>query len=179
MKERNLTNRTVWSREVLKGSLEGLIIALLLFRILFNVVVVSGPSMVPTLADNSVILTNHIKPNLEFESIVVCNSSGLDENIVKRIIGCPGDTIDIDFAAGIVYRNGVALDEPYTAEPTYLYESVDFPIMVPDGCLFVMGDNRNNSTDSRDSRVGCVDERDIMGAAVLRVLPFGKIGAAE
>ena len=70
MKERNLTNRTVWSREVLKGSLEGLIIALLLFRILFNVVVVSGPSMVPTLADNSVILTNHIEPNLEFESIV-------------------------------------------------------------------------------------------------------------
>jgi len=79
----------------------------------------------------------------------------------------------------IVYRNGVALDEPYTAEPTYLYESVDFPITVPDGCLFVMGDNRNNSTDSRDSRVGCVDERDIMGAAMLRVLPFGKIGAAE
>ena len=114
MKERNLTNRTVWSREVLKGSLEGLIIALLLFRILFNVVVVSGPSMVPTLADNSVILTNHIKPNLEFESIVVCNSSGLDENIVKRIIGCPGDTIDIDFEQGVVYRNGIALSEPYT-----------------------------------------------------------------
>ena len=107
MKEQNLTNRTVWSREVLKGSLEGLIIALLLFRILFNVVVVSGPSMVPTLADNSVILTNHIKPNLEFESIVVCNSSGLDENIVKRIIGCPGDTIDIDFEQGVVYRNGM------------------------------------------------------------------------
>ena len=95
------------------------------------------------------------------------------------VIGKGGDTIDIDFAAGIVYRNGVALDEPYTAEPTYLYESVDFPITVPDGCLFVMGDNRNNSTDSRDSRVGCVDERDIMGAAMLRVLPFGKIGAAE
>ena len=90
-----------------------------------------------------------------------------------------GDTIDIDFTAGIVYRNGEALDEPYTAEPTYLYESVDFPITVPDGCLFLMGDNRNNSTDSRDTRVGCVDERDIMGAAVLRVLPFGKIGAAQ
>ena len=95
------------------------------------------------------------------------------------VIGKGGDTIDIDFAAGIVYRNGVALDEPYTAEPTYLYESVDFPITVPDGCLFLMGDNRNNSTDSRDTRVGCVDERDIMGAAVLRVLPFGKIGAAQ
>ena len=95
------------------------------------------------------------------------------------VIGKGGDTIDIDFAAGIVYRNGVAIDEPYTAEPTYLYESVDFPITVPDSCLFVMGDNRNNSTDSRDSRVGCVDERDIMGAAMLRILPFGKIGAAE
>lgn len=100
MKERNLTNRTVWSREVLKGSMEGAYYRSPFVRILFNVVVVSGPSMVPTLADNSVILTNHIKPNLKFESIVVCNSSGLDENIVKRIIGCPGDTIDIDFERG-------------------------------------------------------------------------------
>ena len=132
MKERNLTNRTVWSREVLKGSLEGLIIALLLFRLLFNVVVVSGPSMVPTLADNSVILTNHIKPYLEFESIVVCNSSGLDENIVKRIIGCPGDTIDIDFEQGVVYRNGIALSEPYTNTPTNIEydDGISFPLTV-------------------------------------------------
>ena len=86
MKEQNLTNRTVWSREVLKGSLEGLIIALLLFRILFNVVVVSGPSMVPTLADNSVILTNHIKPNLEFESIVVWMKISLSALLVAPVI---------------------------------------------------------------------------------------------
>ena len=88
-----------------------------------------------------------------------------------------GERILINLLADPDY--GEALDEPYTAEPTYLYESVDFPITVPDGCLFLMGDNRNNSTDSRDSRVGCVDKRDIMGAAVLRIFPFGRIGAAE
>lgn len=118
------------------------------------------------------------KPDYD-DIVVVDGYTEYGRPLVKRVIGKGGDTIDIDFTAGIVYRNGEALDEPYTAEPTYLYESVDFPITVPDGCLFLMGDNRNNSTDSRDTRVGCVDERDIMGAAVLRVLPFGKIGAAQ
>ena len=125
------------------------------------------------------ILINLMKQPDYGDIVVVDGYTSYGKPLVKRVIGKGGDTINIDFAAGIVYRNGVALDEPYTAEPTYLYESVDFPITVPDGCLFVMGDNRNNSTDSRDSRVGCVDERDIMGAAMLRILPFGKIGAAE
>ena len=83
--------------------------------------------------------------------------------LVKRVIGIEGDTIDIDFQNGIVYLNGEALEEPYTAEPTYLQESVTFPVTVPEGCLFVMGDNRNHSTDSRDDRVGFVDERDVLG----------------
>ena len=79
------------------------------------------------------------------------------------MIGIEGDTIDIDFQNGIVYLNGEVLEEPYTAEPTYLQESVTFPVTVPEGCLFVMGDNRNHSTDSRDDRVGFVDERDVLG----------------
>ena len=134
----------------------------LVFTFGVRIVKVDGHSMDPTLSNGERILINLLKkPDYD------------------DIIGKGGDTIDIDFTAGIVYRNGEALDEPYTAEPTYLYESVDFPITVPDGCLFLMGDNRNNSTDSRDTRVGCVDERDIMGAAALRVLPFGKIGAAQ
>ena len=104
--------------------------------------------------------------------------TGMDAELsaIKRILaGTQDATIYMDQTE----LANAALDEPYTAEPTYLYESVDFPITVPDGCLFLMGDNRNNSTDSRDTRVGCVDERDIMGAAVRRILPFSKIGAVQ
>ena len=151
----------------------------LVFTFGVRIVKVDGHSMDPTLSNGERILINLLKKPDYDDIVVVDGYTEYGRPLVKRVIGEGGDTIDIDFTAGIVYRNGEALDEPYTAEPTYLYESVDFPITVPDGCLFLMGDNRNNSTDSRDTRVGCVDERDIMGAAVLRVLPFGKIGAAQ
>lgn len=172
MKERNLTNRTIWSREVLKGSLEGLIIALLLFRVMLNVVVVAGTSMVPTLADGSVILTNHIKPNLEFGSIVVCDSDGLEENIVKRIIGCPGDIIDIDFEQGVVYRNGIALDEPYTNTLTNIEynDGISFPLTVEEDYYFVLGDNRNNSLDSRSSLIGLISKTDIKSSYLFTII---------
>ena len=89
--------------------------------------------------------------------------------LVKRVIGMAGDTIDIDFENGVVYRNGNALDEPYTAEPTYLQETVTFPVTVPEGCIFVMGDNRNNSTDSRSASVGFIDTRDVLGRVIMQV----------
>ena len=151
----------------------------LVFTFGLRVVQVDGHSMQPTLLNGERLLMTPLKTPDYGDIVIVDSYIPYGKPLVKRVIGKAGDTIDIDFTAGIVYRNGEALDEPYTAEPTYLYESVDFPITVPDGCLFLMGDNRNNSTDSRDTRVGCVDERDIMGAAVLRVLPFGKIGAAQ
>ena len=151
----------------------------LVFTFGLRVVQVDGHSMQPTLLNGERLLMTPLKTPDYGDVVIVDSYIPYGKPLVKRVIGKAGDTIDIDFTAGIVYRNGEALDEPYTAEPTYLYESVDFPITVPDGCLFLMGDNRNNSTDSRDSRVGCVDKRDIMGAAVLRVLPFGKIGAAQ
>ena len=151
----------------------------LVFTFGLRVVQVDGHSMQPTLLNGERLLMTPLGSPDYGDVVIVDSYIPYGKPLVKRVIGKAGDTMDIDFTAGIVYRNGEALDEPYTAEPTYLYESVDFPITVPDGCLFLMGDNRNNSTDSRDTRVGCVDERDIMGAAVLRVLPFGKIGAAQ
>ena len=151
----------------------------LVFTFGVRIVKVDGHSMDHTLSDGERILINLLKAPDYGDIVVVDGYTDYGKPLVKRVIGMGGDTIDIDFEAGIVYRNGAALEEPYTAEPTYLFESVEFPITVPDGCLFLMGDNRNNSTDSRDVSVGCVDERDIMGAAVLRVLPCGKIGAAE
>ena len=151
----------------------------LVFTFSLRVVQVDGRSLQPTLLTGERLLMTPLKTPDYGDVGIVDSYIPYGKPLVKRGIGKAGDTIDIDISVGIVYCDVDAMFEPYTAEPTYLYESVDFPITVPDGCLFLMGDNRNNSTDSRDVSVGCVDERDIMGAAVLRVLPFGKIGAAE
>ena len=79
--------------------------------------------------------------------------------------------MDIDFVAGLVYVDGVALDEPYTLTPTTLYEGMQFPLVVDEGCVFVMGDNRNESKDSRSPDIGLLDEREILGRAVFLFLP--------
>ena len=128
---------------------------------------VDGSSMNPGLLHGQRLLTP------DYGDIVVTDSRiDYGKPLIKRVIGKAGDTIDIDFAAGIVYRNGEALDEPYTAEPTYMEEGTEFPLTVPENSLFLMGDNRNHSGDSRSSLIGCIDTRDILGVAVLRLAPF-------
>ena len=87
-----------------------------------------------------------------------------------------GQTVDIDFNKGIVYVDGVALKEDYISSPTTNKYEVDFPLYVPEGYIFVMGDNRNGSTDSRDSRVGLIDERCIIGCAHMRIFPIENFG---
>ena len=99
--------------------------------------------------------------------------------LVKRVIGVAGDVIDIDFANGIVTRNGDILEEPYIAELTTMYEGMDFPLTVPERTVFLMGDNRNHSKDSRDPEIGCVDVRDILGTPQLRISPFRAVGVLE
>ena len=98
---------------------------------------------------------------------------------VKRVIAKGGDTISIDYASGTVTVNGEVLDEDYIAEPTYLGYDVEFPYTVPEGTVFVMGDNRNNSLDSRSSYVGCIDERDILGKVLVCFLPFSDFGVVK
>lgn len=133
---------------------------------------VDGISMNPGLLDGQrLLITRLLTP--DYGDIVVTDSRiDYGKPLIKRVIGKAGDTIDIDFAAGIVYRNGEALDEPYTAEPTYMEEGTEFPLTVPENSLFLMGDNRNHSGDSRSSLIGCIDTRDILGVAVLRLAPF-------
>ena len=98
------------------------------------------------------------------------------EPIIKRVIATEGQTIDIDFNAGIVYVDGKALDEPYVNSPTNNQLDFTGKVTVPENCVFVMGDNRNDSTDSRSSLIGCVDKRYIMGKVLLRILPLNKFG---
>ena len=93
------------------------------------------------------------------------------EPIVKRVIATEGQTVDIDFNAGTVYVDGAALEEPYAREATWLAEGVEFPLTVPAGCLFLMGDNRNDSEDSRSADLGPVDSRCVIGKAVFLALP--------
>ena len=96
--------------------------------------------------------------------------------IIKRVIAVAGQTVDIDFSRGIVMVDGQVLEEPYISEPTYMKRDVQFPVTVPEGCVFVMGDNRNRSLDSRDSSIGMIDQQSILGKAVFRLFPFQKMG---
>ena len=152
-----------------------LVVILLVFLLLFRVVVVSGPSMNSTLVhgDYLLLINNVFYRNPQQGDIIVAAKDSFKdgEPIIKRVIATEGQWVDIDFEAGIVYVNGTALDEPYTNTPTNLYEGVDFPLMVDEGCLFVMGDNRNESKDSRSLEIGQIDQREILGRAIFLFLP--------
>ena len=174
-------------------ALVGSVLAVVLvFTFLIRLIGVDGHSMVPTLqnGDRLLVLSSLLDHDYEYGDIVVLREeSFLEEPIVKRVIATEGQTVDIDFEAGIVYVDGEALDEPYINEPTYMEEGTEFPLTVPEGCIFVMGDNRNHSSDSRDSRLGTVDTRCVLGKAVFLAFPgaddvtgereFGRIGLID
>lgn len=140
------------------------VVIYLLLGVIFNVYFVSGQSMMPTLHDGEIVIGNHIAPDLQHGKIIVCKPSGYDRVIIKRIIGMPGDTVDIDFTTGIVYLNGEPLDEPYVEAPTYSDLGMKFPLTVEEGTYFVLGDNRNNSRDSRWPTIGLIQQDEILGS---------------
>ena len=161
----------------------------LIFTFVIRLIGVDGHSMVPTLQDGDrlLVLNSMLYNDYQYGDIVVLRKeSFLTEPIVKRVIATEGQTVDIDFANGIVYVDGVALEESYINELTYTDEGTAFPLTVPEGAIFVMGDNRNRSDDSRNSALGTVDTRYVIGRAVFLLFPgtdemtgkrdFGRIG---
>lgn len=155
-----------------------LIFCVAMFVFLFRLVDVVGDSMNPTLEDGDKMVVSDLfyKPK-QGDIIIFRKDEYKSEALVKRVIATEGQTVEIDFTKGRVYVDGELLDEPYIAEPTK--NQIDFTgtQIVPEGCVFVMGDNRNESADSRDSRIGMVDERLIIGKVLLTVYPLNHMGS--
>lgn len=155
-----------------------LIFCVVMFVFLFRLVDVVGDSMNPTLEDGDKMVVSDLfyKPK-QGDIIISRKDEYKSEALVKRVIATEGQTVEIDFTKGRVYVDGELLDEPYIAEPTK--NQIDFTgtQIVPEGCVFVMGDNRNESADSRDSRIGMIDERLIIGKVLLTVYPLNHMGS--
>ena len=147
---------------------------MLVFTFVIRMIGVDGSSMLPTLqhGDRLMVLDAALCGELQYGDIVVLRKATFyHEPVVKRVIAVGGQTVDIDFSTGRVYVDDALLEEDYINEPTFTDEGLEFPVTVDEGCIFVMGDNRNRSDDSRNPALGVVDERYVLGKAVFLVFP--------
>lgn len=175
----NSSGKTRGSKDTVLDYLHDLIYILAVIMILcllfFRVVVVSGSSMYDTLIDGDrlLLISSMFYRQPQQGDIVVASKASFDNGapIVKRVIATEGQVVDIDFAAGIVYVDGQALEEDYTFTLTNLDEGTAFPLTVEEGHVFLMGDNRNRSKDSRSPEIGQVDLREILGKAIFLFMP--------
>lgn len=163
-----------------------LVVVVILFTFLFRVVTVDGTSMLPTLySGDRIVVSSYFYEPKQGDVVVLKRTIGLTKPIVKRVIALPGQTVDIDYLTGTVYVDGNAIDESayiengITHEPMTSETLLNFPQTVPAGHIFVLGDNREVSEDSRFEAVGMVDERYILGKAELVLFPVSRFGRIE
>ena len=194
MEEKEIREKEGQGRELyewLQALVCSVLAVVLLFTFVIRLIGVDGSSMEPTLkhGDKLLVLSSLLYDDYQYGDIVVLRKDTfLREPVVKRVIATENQTVDIDFDTGSVYVDGELLEEDYINDLTYTDEGMEFPLKVPEGSIFVMGDNRNHSTDSRDTRLGTVDARYVIGKAVVLVMPgtgeknyveerdFGRIG---
>ena len=164
----------------------------LLFTFVIRLIGVDGHSMVPTLQDRDrlLVLNSLLYDDYQYGDIVVLRKNTfLDDPIVKRVIATEGQTVDIDFESGTVYVDGEALSEAYIHNETTNEEGTVFPLTVAENCIFVLGDNRAVSLDSRSPRIGQIDRREVLGKAICLLIPgthhgqllpdYSRIGAIQ
>ena len=154
-----------------------LVACLALFVFCVRIIDVSGTSMLPTLKNEDKMFVSNLLYTPEAGDVIVFKSDSYNPNkaLVKRVIATEGQTVNIDFDNGIVYIDGVPIQEDYIAEVTTTKLDFIGPKKVPEGCVFVMGDNRNMSTDSRKAEIGMVDNRMILGRAYAIIFPISEI----
>ena len=152
-----------------------LLVVMLLFLVVFRVILVTGDSMFSTLWDGDYLLlvSELFCGAPEPGDIVVISKQSFDggKPIVKRVIATEGQTVDIDFESGTVYVDGKALREPYIHNETTNEEGTVFPLTVAENCIFVLGDNRAVSLDSRSPQIGQIDRREVLGKALCLMIP--------
>ena len=158
-----------------------LVVLVIINLFFFRMTGVVGGSMIPTLHEKDRVLVRVIGyNNPQRGDIVVVNAPQYEQGpLVKRIIGVGGDVIDIDKYTGAVYINGEEQYEPYISELIRNRGDMDYPVTVPDGFVFFMGDNRNGSTDSRNSAIGMQPVSNIIGKVFYRIWPIQDIGAVK
>ena len=170
----------------LQALVVALVVLILVFTFLGRIVSVIGHSMDNTLNNGEILLLQSVGYTPRQGDIIVLNKYTAPvlggQAIVKRCIAVGGQTVHIDYDAGTVSVDGEILDEPYIKEamqdPSIINSNMNITdVTVPEGSIFVMGDNRNNSTDSRHAQVGVVDERFVLGRALVVLLPVTKIGS--
>ena len=147
-------------------------VSVLLATVFFPILRVSGVSMEPTLEDGQVIV---LEKSGKFKTGDLIGFYYQNKILLKRVIGQAGDYIDID-ADGNVYVNDEKLDEPYLKDQALGECDINLPYQVPDGKIFVMGDHRSKSIDSRSKLVGCVSDEQVVGRVVFRLWPLKSIG---
>ena len=174
VKEKKLSRRQSLFKDF-RDIMVVIIVFMLAYVLFFRAVVVVGNSMYDTLAngDRLLVLNNFVYRTPRPGDVIVASKDDFKggECIIKRVIATEGQEVDIDFETGTVYVDGVALDEPYLYSPTKRPEGMKFPLVVEPGCVFVMGDNRMDSKDSRDPEIGLIDEREILGRAIFLLWP--------
>ena len=170
--------KTVQGRDLyewIQSLVGSVLVVVAIFTFGIRMLGVDGHSMLNTLqhGDRLMVVNPIFYHDYKYGDIVILRKTGVFDNepIVKRVIATGGQTVDIDFSEGVVYVDGEALEEDYIREPTYTAEGTEFPLTVPEGSIFVMGDNRNGSSDSRDYRLGTVDTRYVIGKAAFLIFP--------
>ena len=152
-----------------------LCVLFVLFLFFFRIAIIEGSSMYDTLVHNDyvLLLNSSIAGEPEQGDIIVASKTTYENGapIIKRVIATEGQKVDINFETGVVSVDGIALDEPYIHSKTDDFEGIYFPLVVEEGCIFVLGDNRGVSQDSRHPKIGQIDKREIVGKAIFLIFP--------